>query len=120
MRYRQAVFDFRQDRHVASPMEAAQLDSVLLFDGVFLHRPELREYWDLSIFVDVSFATALAGAQERDVAVLGSADAVRMRYETRYLPAQQMYLDRENPRARADIVFVNDDPHVPIVRYARR
>jgi len=33
----------------------AEPGSVLVFDGIFLHRPELRNAWSLSIFLDASF-----------------------------------------------------------------
>jgi len=29
-------------------------NSILIFDGIFLHRPELIAYWDFSIFLEVS------------------------------------------------------------------
>jgi hypothetical protein len=40
---------------------------VLLFDGVFLMRPELRAYWDLTIYLDISADESLRRALTRDV-----------------------------------------------------
>jgi uridine kinase len=40
---------------VVAPEEYADADAILLFDGIFLHRPELRPYWDFSIFLAVNF-----------------------------------------------------------------
>jgi uridine kinase len=52
-RYRRAIFDVDADRPVDGIEEEAAAGSILLFDGIFLHRPELRDYWDFSIFLDV-------------------------------------------------------------------
>ena len=40
-RYRRACFDFRTDTAVREPAATADPDAILLFDGVFLQRPEL-------------------------------------------------------------------------------
>jgi uridine kinase len=88
---------------------------VLLFDGVFMLRPELRGCWDMSIFVDVSAEEALRRALVRDVAVLGGPDAVRERYERRYLPGQRLYRMTAQPELAADVVIDNDDPAEPRV-----
>src|SRR5262245_7815760 len=45
-RFRRAVFDVDADRASGTPEERAAHDAILLFDGIFLHRPELRPYWD--------------------------------------------------------------------------
>ena len=82
-RYRTAVFDHRSDRPVAAPVERAPRSALLLFDGVFLQRPELRDGFDLSIFVAVSFEEVLRRALERDVPLLGPRDEVERRYRTR-------------------------------------
>jgi uridine kinase len=57
--FRRATFDFRADAAVVSERELAALDAILLFDGVFLLRSELRTHWDLSIFVHADFERRL-------------------------------------------------------------
>jgi uridine kinase len=91
----------------------ARTDGVLLFDGVFLLRPELRGYWDLSIFLQVSPDEALRRALRRDAGVLGGEEAVRERYRKRYLPGQDLYRSTAAPTAVADVVIDNDDPARP-------
>jgi uridine kinase len=39
---------------------------VLLFDGVFLLRPELNDLWDFRVFVEVDAEEALRRAVVRD------------------------------------------------------
>ena len=57
---RTAAFDWRTDAAVEATPVVVGPEAILLFDGIFLHRPELREAWDLSIFLDVTFETSLA------------------------------------------------------------
>jgi len=84
--------------------------AILLFDGVFLQRPELAGCWDVILFVKISFETVLARAVQRDGSLLGGPQAVIDRYQRRYLPAQRRYLQEHRPEQRADIVVYNDDP----------
>jgi len=110
LRYRTALFDFRTDSAVESPVLVADPSSVLVVDGIFLLRAELRHYWDYSIFVHAGFETTLARAETRDVALFGSPEAVRERCLARYIPGERMYIELDRPKGRADVVVVNDDP----------
>jgi uridine kinase len=112
-RYRTAVFDHEADIVLDQPPKDAADGAVLLFDGVFLLRPRLRDVWDLSIFVDVSPAEAVRRALVRDVGLFGSAEAVRERYRLRYQPAQRLYRAAASPTRRADVLIDNDDPAWP-------
>ncbi len=107
--YRTVAFDYKTDQAVQTSPQKAADDSILIFDGVFLLRPQLIEYWDLKIFIDISFETCLQRALERDQAYFGSADSVIERYQQRYMPAQQAYLAAANPHTHADIVINNND-----------
>ncbi len=113
-RYRTAIFDLRNDQVVDSAIVVAPSNAVLVFDGVFLHRPELCGHWDFSIFLRVDFATALKRAMVRD-SWIGSAEAVEHRYRTRYLPGQQLYFDECGPERVADLVIDNNDPANPAI-----
>jgi len=97
------------------PERQAAEGVVLLFEGVFLLRPRLRDLWDLSIFLDVSPDEVLRRALVRDVELFGSPDTVRERYRLRYLPAQQLYRAEASPTRRADVVIDNNDPARPRV-----
>ena len=65
-KFRTAVFGYRTDRAVESPRRAARRDAVLLFDGVFLSRPELQGSWDLTVWLDVPFEVTVERAVARD------------------------------------------------------
>ncbi len=107
--FRRATFDFRTDSEIILAHERATPDAILLFDGVFLLRRELRSHWDLSAFVDADFETTIARAEVRDRELFGDAAAVRQRYESRYVPGQRLYLEQEQPRHFADIIVFNSD-----------
>jgi uridine kinase len=113
LRYRTATYDFRIDAPVDAPELSAPSDAVLVFDGVFLLRPELARHWDFRIFVNASFDTTLKRALTRDVELFGTEEVVRERYTERYIPGERMYLDGVRPRESADVVVENDDPADP-------
>jgi len=112
-RFRRAAFDYRSDSPVDSPLETAEPDAVLLFDGIFLHRPALRSHWDFSVFLEVDFSVTVPRAIQRDGAT--PQDEVRRIYATRYVPGQQLYLSTERPTARASLVINNADPRNPAI-----
>lgn len=72
-RHRTATFDVRTDQPRAAPLLLALPHAVLVFDGVFLLRPQLNDAWDLRIFLEVSFQETLRRAVQRDRALFGSA-----------------------------------------------
>ena len=111
---RTALFEYRTDTE--SRMEAAVgPDAVLLFDGVFLQRPELVSMWDLRVYLHVPESVSLTRAIERDLAVFENTQAIRLRYTQRYLPGQALYRKTSSPLERADIVIDNTDPEHPRV-----
>lgn len=112
-RYRLATFDYRTDSPIAAPQGEAPKDAVLLFDGVFLLRPELNAYWEFRIFVEVDFDEALRRAVERDRTIAVTDEALRDRYLKRYLPGQRMYLESVKPIELADAVVENSNLSSP-------
>jgi uridine kinase len=121
-RYRTQVFDYRTDQPVHLPLLQAPADAILIFDGVFLLRPELVDAWDFRVFVSVDVDEIVRRARVRDTVLFGSPDEAERRYRVRYLPAQQHYLHTVRPDRLADVVIENDDPARPRlrVREARR
>ena len=112
-RFRSEAFDYRHDCALDAPFETAEPDAILLFDGIFLHRPELRAHWDFSVFLQVDFSVTVPRAVRRDAKT--PADEVRRIYAVRYVPGQQLYLAAERPAARASLVVDNADPGNPVV-----
>jgi uridine kinase len=80
-------------------------------DGIFLHRPELRAYWDLSIFLQIDFAVS----RERNAAREGTSEALDpdTPANRRYGAGQQRYLSECAPAQNADIVIDYNDLGAP-------
>jgi uridine kinase len=115
--YQTAMFSFRADSPILSPIHRAPPEAILLFDGVFLLRPELYDYWDFKIFVEVSFEVSVERASRRDQILFGTAEAVKEQYWQRYVPGQQIYIQNCRPRERADVVIENNDPVNPTMYF---
>ena len=112
-RIRTACFDHVADGPVDVRI-AVPAEAVLVVEGVFLLRPELRGWWDVSVYLHVPEIVTLERAVERD-RFLGDEDEVRGRYEARYLPGQAHYREIADPMGAADVVVDNSDPAQPRV-----
>ena len=108
-RYRTAVFDHVTDAPVSVPERQAPSSSILLFDGIFLHRPELRPYWDASIFLQVDFAVSVERCASRD----GSSPDVHATANRRYVEGHRLYLLACEPAKRATLIIDNNDLSAP-------
>ena len=104
LRYRTATIAFPTDQFVYERLQTAQPDAILLFDGIFLMRPELNDLWDFRIFLEIGFEESLERAVRRNAEGMDSEEALRERYEKRYIPGQRLYLDSVKPREIADVV----------------
>ena len=106
------------EREVALDLEpepGAGPDAVLVVDGIFLHRPELVDLWDLGVWLEVPFEVSVArgnarfgtvGAAEADPASEGNA---------RYVGGQRLYLAEVDPAALATWVLDNADLDAPVL-----
>ena len=83
-RFQQAVYDRRTDTALSQPVTTAPADAVLLFDGVFLLRPELIDRWDLRIFVSAAFEADTGSRPDP------RPGAVRIRHRSRATPPQPL------------------------------
>ena len=112
-RYRTAVFNLKQDQPVERAWKTAHRDTILVIDGIFLLRPRLMPYWDLTIYLDVDFTHSMARGVHRDTAFYGSLEEAERRYRQRYIPGQQFYHQAAQPLDKADILIDNNDVEAP-------
>lgn len=91
--------------------------AVLLVDGTFLQRPQLRPLWDEVVYVETAMDVALARAVARDADLLGGPQEAERLYRLRYHAACAMYLADVDPAGRATVVLGNDDLDAPSVRF---
>lgn len=84
-------------------------DAVLLVDGVFLHRPELRGLWHYSILLDVPVAEAYRRLHES----IGADRRPDASSNARYVGGQALYAVDAAPRGQASVVIDNADEAHP-------
>ncbi len=94
-----------------TPFEAAAPDAILLFDGVFLHRPELISYWDLGLFLDAPIEVTIPRMAARD----GGSPDVNAPVNRRYVEGQRLYLKACEPQRVATIVIDNENLASPAI-----
>jgi uridine kinase len=109
------TYDFRSETGTPPTPVLVEEHAILLFDGVFLLRPELRDQWDLSIYIHVEPDVTLARARERDRDLFGSEVEIELRYGQRYIPGQALYRHEADPMSAATVLVDNSDPAAPLV-----
>ncbi|MBX7174311.1 MAG: hypothetical protein K1X72_25285 [Pyrinomonadaceae bacterium] len=83
---------------------------IILLEGIFLFKPQFIEYFDLKIWIECSFETALQRAIKRNQESLSTKETINT-YQTIFFPAQTVHLSKDKPIEQADIVFDNDQEH---------
>jgi uridine kinase len=101
--FRRAAHALETDTVLDLPAQRAAPGSVVVLDGLFLHRDELVQYWDFSVLLDVPLSVSLARMAARD----GSNPDPSHPSVQRYVRAQQIYLQACRPRDRASVVVDN-------------
>jgi uridine kinase len=85
--------------------EAVQLEpsSVVVIEGIFLHREEICDFFDFTVFLDVPFSESVRRMASRD----GSNPDPNHPSVYRYVEGQRIYFERCNPRNQASLVIDN-------------
>jgi uridine kinase len=111
-RFQDAVYDRTADTALSPPVTTAPADAVLIFDGVFLMRPELIDRWELRIFVSTALEKTVDRAVIREHRMSSPAEVER-RWRERYIPSQRLYFATVRPADHVDIIVHNDHPQQP-------
>ncbi len=98
--YRTACFDEPSDTSIDPPPIPITGDEILLFDGIFVCRPELTDFWDSVIYLDGS-------------------TRVDPKRPDRYRSGMAMYHEATNPTDRAELVIDNNDLANPAIVASR-
>ncbi len=77
---------------------------VVIIEGIFLQREELRSLFDFVVYIDISEETRLARVLLRD-GYIGDESEIRKKYENRYFPAERHYFKTCSPHLCADLVI---------------
>ncbi len=110
-RYRTAVYNVGAETPVTVPQRQATPGAILLLDGIFLHRPELRRYWDVSVWLEVAFNVSIPRGAQRGV---GSSN-LHAPQNRRYVEGQKLYLSESNPQQQATLVIDNNGLDAPFI-----
>lgn len=74
---------------------------VIVLEGIFLFRQDLKENYDLAFWVECSFETALERALKRNQEGLSEKEIIHD-YETIYFPAQRIHFEKDNPKSNVN------------------
>ena len=83
----------------------------MIVDGLFLHRDELADVWDYSVFLEVPFDLTAKRMAARD----GSSWRLDDPRLARYVEGQRLYFAACRPWERATVVIENSTPDMPLV-----
>ena len=108
-RYRLAAHDLATDAVLDPEPRTATPGTVLVVDGLFLHRDEIVSAWDLSVFLDVPFTVTAERMALRD----GTNPDPEHPSMRRYVEAQRIYWSACTPQQRAGVLIDNHDVNAP-------
>lgn len=80
---------------------------IILLEGIFLFKKTFVSEFDLRIWIDCSFETALGRAVARAQEGFSEEKTISA-YKTIYFPAQEIHFERDVPKRAADLIFDND------------
>jgi uridine kinase len=92
--------DYRKHQYIYKNID------IILLEGIFLFKNEFKKYFDVKIWIECSFETALRRAVARAQENLSPEETAKA-YETIYFPAQKIHFAKDKPHESADLVFYN-------------
>jgi uridine kinase len=101
------LIEIARDEYYAHTFTFTDVDIVLL-EGIFLLRRDLRARYDLAWWVECSFETAMQRAIARNQEGLPEAELVAD-FARIYFPAQRHHFAVDDPIASADGILLNDE-----------
>ena len=108
------IHDAELDAPVDSPTEVVPDDALVIVDGSFLLRRSLRPLWDLGVLLEMAETARIRPRERPDRAIgagpTGSLDEQGLRQARGYA----LYLKREDPAGKADIIIDNSDARRPV------
>jgi len=99
------AFDLKRDIPFQPVWSSGPEDALLIVDGIFLNRPELKGLWNYSIWLEVDPDIAAGRVIARDAEEFEHDIA----NPTRYTDGQKLYLKEAKPREAATAIIDNND-----------
>lgn len=97
------LYDKDNDTYFLSKT-AISSGSIVVVEGVFLQREELKDLFDYMVYIDIPESERLARVLNRD-GYIGDSRAITEKYQNRYFPAEHHYVRECSPGKNADIVL---------------
>lgn len=112
-----SCFNFMANNHNEQEI-IINKDDLILFDGVFLYRKEINDFWNFRIFIEADFETILnrVTTRKRDLEYFKTEDLLLTKYHKRYIPGQKIYLRTVSPELKADVIIDNNDYCNPYIK----
>ena len=83
-------------------------DSAAIIEGIFLLREEWQPYYDFTIFFDCPREIRYERVLQRD-AYIGNMEARIKKYQNRYWPAEEYYLDKQKPMRHVQFIYRTEE-----------
>ncbi|MDE6763564.1 MAG: AAA family ATPase [Oscillospiraceae bacterium] len=96
------LYDKDSDTYFLSETDIP-VGSIVIIEGIFLQREELRGVFDYMIYIDIPEEIRLERVLERD-GYIGDKEQIKAKYENRYFPAERYYVKTCFPCDNADYV----------------
>lgn len=109
--YKTKVFDLEKDILIDDFEYIIEENTVLILEWIFIFRKELVKYFDLKIFLDVSFQETLNRniKREKDIIHIWDKEKIIEKYKKRYMPWQKLYFKETDIKNISDIIIDNND-----------
>lgn len=101
--YRTKSYDSTTDERAMPPVIQAPKNALIVVEGMFLHRDELKDRWDLSVFLHAPLGETARRMAERN----GSHPDPNHESMRRYVNGQRIYFANARPWERASPVVDN-------------
>jgi phosphoglycolate phosphatase len=105
------LLDLESDQYNSKKRFYIDEEVIAIIEGVLLYREPIDKYFDLRIFLDISFDEVLRRAEIRDVPLYG--EAFLKKYKEKYIPIQQRYISECRPIEKSDFVIDNTNYNRP-------
>lgn len=101
------LLDLDSDNFIKMCDYKADSDTIVIVEGVLLFRPPIDKYFNLKIFIDITFEEVLSRALIRDVPKCGM--EFLEKYKNKYIPVQGKYIKTYKPKEISDFVIDNNN-----------
>ncbi|MEH7462969.1 hypothetical protein V7166_13050 [Bacillus thuringiensis] len=115
MRYEIQSHNLETDMYIHTEPALASKDTILIVDGTFLFKEELKHLFDYKVYVETDFQIARERGSKREAQAFGSEEKASEMFLQRYHAACHMYIEEHAPKGCANVVVMNNNLEEPVV-----